>query len=274
MFHVRPILSLDLPELAPYRTMRRHPDHQREGIFVAEGDKVVRRLLESPLGVVSLLITGNWLEPLTPLLLRRPEEIPVYIAPRTEMERIVGFPYYQGALAVGRTPLPESLDAILRRSPRPHLLMAIEGMANAENLGVLIRSCAAFGVHALIAGETCAAPYLRRSVRNSMGAIFKLPIVQSGKLVSTLADLRDRGIRCVAAHPHTRKLSLPDCNLRGDCCVVLGSEGHGLSARILEACDEVATIPMVNEVDSLNVGNAGAVFLYEASRQRGANRKD
>jgi tRNA G18 (ribose-2'-O)-methylase SpoU len=268
MFHVRSIESLDLPELAPYRTMRGHPGHHREGIFVAEGDKVVRRLLESPLGVVSLLITENWLEPLSSLLLRRTEEIPVYVAPRIEMERIVGFPFYQGSLAVGRTPLPESLDSILGRSARPFLLMAVDGMSNAENMGILIRNCAAFGVQALIAGETCAAPYLRRSVRNSMGAIFKLPIVQATNLVTILELLRERGLLCIAAHPHSQQLSLPNCDLSRDCCIVLGSEGYGLSPETLKSCDELVAIPMANDVDSLNVGNAGAVFLYEANRQR------
>jgi tRNA G18 (ribose-2'-O)-methylase SpoU len=145
----------------------------------------------------------------------------------------------------------------------------MDGLANAENIGVLMRNCVAFGVQALIVGETCSSPFLRRSVRNSMGAIFKLPVLESPGLVQTLRELRTRGIRCLAAHPHTDKQVLSQADFTGDCCVVLGSEGHGISAPVLAACDEAVAIPMANDVDSLNVSAAAAVFLYEVNRQRG-----
>lgn len=268
MLHVRHVTSLDLPELAPYRTLRRHVEHQRQRIFVAEGEKVVRRLLESGFPVVSALLTEHWLEALRPALKARPEEIAVFVAPKAELEKLTGFPLFQGALAVGRIPEPEPLPVILEKSARPHLLLAVEGLTSAENMGVLVRNCAAFGVHALIVGETCTTPFLRRAVRNSMGTIFKLPIVETPNLVQTLQGLRERGITCVAAHPHVEQLALPRCDFSTDCCIVLGSEGYGLSTAVLEVCDVTATIPMTNEVDSLNVGNAGAIFLYEANRQR------
>jgi len=268
MLEIRHIRSLDLPELAPYRTLRRNAEHQRERIFVAEGEKVLRRLLESDFAVVSALLTGKWLEELTPLLHARPEKIPVFVAPMAELEKLTGFPLFQGALAVGRAPEPQSLSSVLAKSPQPHLLVAVEGLTNAENMGVLIRNCAAFGVQALIVGETCSAPYLRRSVRNSMGTIFKLPVVETLSLVQVLRELRERGVACIAAHPHTHQLALPRCDLTRSCCIVLGSEGYGLSQTVRDRCDFSAVIPMANSVDSLNVGNAGAVFLYEANRQR------
>ena len=136
-------------------------------------------------------------------------------------------------------------------------------------LGVIVRNCAAFGAHGLIVGETCSTPYLRRSVRNSMGTIFKLPVLEPRSLLETLGRLRDGGIRCVAAHGPARSLPLAQASLAGDCCIVLGSEGYGLSEGVLAACDQQVSIPMANSVDSLNVGNAAAVFLYEANRQRG-----
>jgi tRNA G18 (ribose-2'-O)-methylase SpoU len=268
MFHLRHVDSLDLPELAPYRTMRRHHDHVQQRIFVAEGEKVVRRLLESRFTVVSALMPEKWVHELSPLLKARPENIPVFIAPKDQLEQIIGFSMYQGVMAVGRFPEPVPLETILGNAPRPHLLLALEGLTSAENLGVIVRNAAAFGVHALVAGETCSTPYLRRSVRNSMGTIFKLPVVESPNLVETLRQLRQRGVRCVAADGHAKQTTLARCNLTGDCCIVLGSEGYGLSPAALEACDEAVAIPMANEVDSLNVGNAAAVFLYEANRQR------
>jgi len=132
-----------------------------------------------------------------------------------------------------------------------------------------MRNGVAFGISALIAGETCSSLFLRRTVRNSMGAIFKLPALESTNLVQTLRELRARGVRCLAAHPHTDKKVLSQADFTGDCCIVFGSEGHGLSPEVLAACDEAVAVPMANEVDSLNVSAAAAVFLYEANRQRG-----
>ena len=87
-------------------------------------------------------------------------------------------------------------------------------------------------------------------------------------LSQTLQSLRTRGIRCLAAHPHTSGKTLSQAYFTGDCCIVFGSEGNGISASVLEACDEAVAIPMPPTVDSLNVGAAAAVFLYEVNRQR------
>jgi tRNA G18 (ribose-2'-O)-methylase SpoU len=270
MFQVHRIGSLDLPELEPYRTLKRPLDHVARGIFVAESVKVVRRLLESDFGVVSVLLPEKWLPEFAPLLEARPEHIPVYVvAHKRLLEQLVGFSMFQGVMAVGRIPAPVRLEDVLARSPQPRLFVAAEQLANAENIGGLVRNAAAFGAQALIAGETCASPFLRRAVRNSMGTVFRLPVVEPPSLLAALWQLRDAGVRCVAAHPHAQGRTLARADFTGDVCLVFGSEGEGLSARVLAACDEAVAIPMAPGVDSLNVVNAAAVFLYEVNRQRG-----
>ncbi|HEY1489815.1 MAG TPA: RNA methyltransferase [Verrucomicrobiae bacterium] len=286
MFRLEKISSLDLPELAPYRTMRRSAEHEAQGIFIAEGEKVTRRLLEGRFTVVSVVLPEKHLESFRPLLEARPETVTVYVAEKSLLEKLVGYSLFQGVLSVGRIPPTASLDQILKKSPKPQLFAAIDGLSNAENLGAVVRNCVAFGVQALLVGETCSSPYLRRSVRNSMGTVFQLPVWEiraanqvaaAGRrdvpakffLAQTLRDLRARGIRCIAAHPHTDKKVLSQADFSGDCCLVFGSEGHGISPEVLAACDECVAVPMANEVDSLNVGAAAAVFLYEANRQRG-----
>jgi tRNA G18 (ribose-2'-O)-methylase SpoU len=285
MFHVQKITSLDLPELAPYRTMRRPLEHERQGIFVAEGEKVVRRLLESRFEVVSVLLPEKHLEAFRPLLEARPENLTVYLADKKLLEQLIGFSMYQGHLAIGKIPPSASLDNILSKNPKPLLLVAVDALTSAENLGALVRNCVAFGVQALIVGETSSSPFLRRAVRNSMGTILQLPVIELAKLgqrhqftakphattqtlVECLKDLRARGVRCIAAHPHTNKKSLSQADFSSDCCIVFGSEGDGISAPVLETCDEAVAIPMPPMVDSLNVGAAAAVFLYEVNRQR------
>ncbi len=270
MIRVQTIASLELPELAPYRTLRRAAEHEALGIFVAEGDKVVRRLLESNFGVVSVLLLENRLAEFEPLLRARPEvEISVFaVTKKSVLEELVGFELFQGVLAIGKIPSVVTLEKVLADSRRPRLFAAVDGLTSAENIGLLVRNCAAFGTQALIVGETCPSPFLRRAVRNSMGTIFQLPVVASANLVQSLKELRAHGIRCLAAHPHTEKKFLSQTNFTGDCCLVFGSEGKGLSPAVLAACDEAVAIPMADGVDSLNVGAAAAVFLYEASRQR------
>ena len=291
---IQNISTLELPELAPYRTLRRPFEHEEQGIFVAEGDKVVRRLLESHFGIVSVLLPDDRLEEFQPLLQARAEkEITIYVtAKKSILEELVGFEMFQGVLAIGKIPPPPSLEKILADSPRPRLFVAMDALANSENLGTLVRNCAAFDVHALIVGETCSSPFLRRAVRNSMGTIFQLPIYEVRNrrgeiseprhadgtlkrrddpvptLADTLRELRAHGVRCLAAHPHTEKKFLTQADFTGDVCIVLGSEGSGISAPVLAACDEAVAIPMANGVDSLNVSAAAAVFLFEAARQR------
>jgi tRNA G18 (ribose-2'-O)-methylase SpoU len=267
---VQPVDTLDLPELAPYRTMKWQYEHRKEGIFVAEGEKVVRRLLESNMEVISLLLPPNWLTEYADLLARRPEPvIRAFTAERNALEELTGFTMYQGVLAVGRVPQPMTLDKMLASSADPALLVAVESVSNAQNLGGLVRNCAAFGAHGIITGETCCSPYLRRAVRGSMGTIFKLPALEVENLVQTMSELRRRSFHIIAAHPHTDQRRLSQADFRQTSVILLGSEGSGLSQAILNECNEAVAIPMQNGVDSLNVGTAGAIFLYEAARQRG-----
>jgi tRNA G18 (ribose-2'-O)-methylase SpoU len=266
--YAQKIESFDLPELQPYRTMRRQHEHREQGIFVAEGEKVVRRLLESKFGVVSVLLPERWLQELAPLLEARQKETQVFVAEKALLETLTGFSMYQGLLAVGKVPPLPTLEEIVARSSPPRLLVAADGLTSAENLGALVRNCTAFNTQALIVGETCGSPFLRRAVRSSMGAIFQLPIVETSNLTHALCDLREGGIRCIAAHPHADGQTLSQANFKRDCCIVFGSEGYGISPAVLAACDEAAAIPMPETVDSLNVGSAAAVFLYEANRQR------
>ena len=102
-----------------------------------------------------------------------------------------------------------------------------------------------------------------------MGTIFELTVLEQVDLVSALRLMKEHAIRCVAAHAHSQRKTISQADLSGDCCIVLGSEGYGLDAAVLEECDDWVSIPISPAVDSLNVANAAAIFLYEANRQRG-----
>ena len=264
-----PITSLDHLDLTPYRTLRQSVEQFRKGMFIAEGTIVVQRLLESAHTIVSVLIAPEWLEGYRDRFASRPEQITVFVGQKELLNTIVGYNLHQSIMALGKIPAQETIDTVLATSTPPYLFVAMDGLANAENIGVLVRNCTAFGVQAILVGETSSSPYLRRAVRNSMGTVFKMPVVQCTILAETLRTLQvSHKFKVLAAHPHSEEHSIQRTDFSGNCCLVFGSEGNGLSPQILSACDMAVTIPMARNVDSLNVASASAVFLYEVLRQR------
>ena len=259
--------SFDLPNLQPYRTLRRPIDHEKQGIFIAEGEKVVRRLFESDLEILSVLLTEEWLASIRIDLERRKSPPELFVAPKKLVETIVGFHLHQGIMAVGIIPKAYAVEEVLRTSPQPFFLVAVDGLTKAENLGVLVRNCAAFGVQAILVGETSSSPYLRRAVRNSMGTVFKLPVVHLENLAATLRDFNARGIITIAAHPPSTDnlMTLDDVK---SCCIIFGSEGEGISQNVLAACTRTVAITMSTGVDSLNVASASAVVLHAIQARR------
>jgi len=267
--------SLDHDGLRPYRTLRRQQEHLRQGIFVAEGEKVVRRLVTSGLAIRSMLLTPEWFSTLFP---DGPSAggtsffgggATIFIADKIFLESIVGFSLHQGIMAVGMTP-PEGSPAgyLTAGAGQPAICVALDDLVNAENVGLAVRNCAAFGVDLIIAGETSGSPYLRRAVRSSMGTVFGANIVHARNLEETLRSLRgDYGVRIIAADPAGTE-NLYSVTLTGPICVVLGHEGTGIRRQIMDVCDTRVAIPMWNATDSLNVSSACAVLLSEVRRQR------
>jgi tRNA G18 (ribose-2'-O)-methylase SpoU len=260
--------GLDHPALAPYRTLRRPEEQVRSGVFIAESGPVVERLLDTDLECLSALLTPQWLERLGDRLAPRLAGAPVFVAPHRVLEGIIAVHIHQGVMVAARAPRPRPLGEIVTRAAPPRLLLALDGVTNPENLGTIARSCAALAADALVVGETSATPWLRRSVRTSMGAVFVVPVCHVTDLVATVRELSGRGIRCLAAAPRAAT-RLDRAELAGDCCLLLGHEGYGLRPEVAAACDGAVAIPMTSAVDSLNVAAAAAVLLYEAVRQRG-----
>ena len=268
------VTSVEQPGLELYRTLRRSIEHRRTGLFVVEGNKVVLRFLASNLDAVSILLTEAWLQKCRYDLERRVEPVTVYRISEKLVKSIVGFNYHQGIMAVGRVPRSLPLETLCTGSAGARFLVALDYLSNSENTGVIIRNCAACGVHAVISGDTSTDPYLRRSVRNSMGNVFRMGVHYSDNLAATLHRLRTEfGFSIIAAHLSSAGVSMHDIDFTGNCCIVMGNEQHGVSPAVLEQCDRVAVIPMAPGVDSFNVGCASAILLYEAFLQRSGSTR-
>lgn len=271
MMTLKELKTLDAPGLSGYQTMRRSHIHRDEGYFVAEGEKTIRRLLESHLRVRNLLLPEKWLEEYRPLIEKRLAlglEMDIYTVEKKRLESLTGFSFYQGILAMADIPENICPHQLLESKEKPLSFIAIEDVTNTGNMGMIARNCAGLGAELLITGARCCSPYIRGAVNASMGTIFKLPHHESSNLPGTLESLKASGMRLIGAHPREGSHSLDRSHLHGDVCVVFGSEGPGLSDEIIGLCDQTVVIPMAAGIDSLNVANATAIFLYEIHRQR------
>ncbi|MFA6457060.1 MAG: RNA methyltransferase [Bacteroidota bacterium] len=257
------ISTLDLPELEPYKTLRRPIEHLEQGIFVAEGEKVVMRLLESPLTVRSILLSSDWFDLYQPLIERNAHSINVFVGEKKLLETIVGHMLHQSIMAVAQVPEQLYSESVMDAMSSQQLTVLVDGITNAENMGVIVRNCVCLGASALLVLPSSCDPYLRRSVRNSMGNIFQLPIVYIRNTVSEIERMKQAGMHFYAAHPHPKSIDIRTMKVSHPSCIVLGAEGHGLSPEVLELCDTFVSIPMKPGVDSLNVASASAVLLWE-----------
>lgn len=237
---------------------------------MAEGGRLVRKLLASRLSVHSMLTDAQWLEELTPDLAAHPD-LDVYVATKAQLQRIIGFHVHQGVMAVCSAPRAPDLDESIAAA-RPPLLVALAGVTSHENVGGIVRTAAGFGATGLIAdGATCD-PFVRRAARASMGAIFELPIWRTDDLPGSLRDLRERhGVRSLAAHIHEPCTDLPRADLDGGLALVLGAEGEGVPPDVLAACDLSVRIPMRVGFDCFNVATSAAILLYEIVRRHSAS---
>ena len=242
-----------------------HPDWLRErGLFVAEGRLVVRRLFESATFTVrSVLITRTALAALEDIL--DPARCPVYVCQQDTMDRLAGYNFHRGCLAIGERPATEPAT----RFQRAHRLLALEGVGNPDNVGGLFRVAAAFGVDGILLDRTSGDPLYRKAIRTSMGAAFSVPFAQTERWLQTVADIRAAGADVVALTPGVSAANLSDYVSQRSpdrqIILMLGAEGPGLSADAIGAATTTVRIPIAQEVDSLNVVVAAGIALAAVS---------
>jgi tRNA G18 (ribose-2'-O)-methylase SpoU len=226
--------------------------------FVAEGRILVEDLLAwgraGRLRVAAVLAEDTQAEAVRPLL---PTGTVLLTAPRAGMEALTGFPFHRGMLAAAALPVPPGPE-FLRTARR---LLVLPGLADAENLGLLLRSAAALGLDGAVLGPG-PDPFSRRTVRVSMGTSWKLPLWRTDDVWGLLEGWRAEGGEVVGAALTPDALPVRQWCPTGRTALVLGPEGPGLAAGDLAHCGRVVRIPMAKGVDSLNVAAAGAILMH------------
>jgi tRNA G18 (ribose-2'-O)-methylase SpoU len=255
------------PRLADYRDLRdvelRKHLEAEHGLFLAEGEKVVRRAAVAGLTPRSFLMAPRWLPGLRDVL--DATESPCFVLREELAEQVTGFHVHRGALAsFERRPLP-SVEEILAGA---RTVLVLEEIVDHTNVGAIFRCGAAFGFDAVLLAPRCADPLYRRSIKVAMGAVFTLPWTRLPDWADALPSLSRLGFTTVAltladdAQPVEEAVAGQE-----RIALVLGSEGHGLSGRWERDADRRAIIPMSGEVDSLNVAAAAAVACFVTARR-------
>ncbi|MEU7136443.1 RNA methyltransferase [Streptomyces sp. NPDC046261] len=241
---------------------RREP---AEGLFIAEGEKVIRRAHQAGYAMRSMLLTAKWIEVMRDVIEASPA--PVYTVTPDLAERVTGYHVHRGALAsMQRKPLPAAGE-VLRDARR---VAVLESLVDHTNIGAIFRSAAALGMDAVLLSPDCADPLYRRSVKVSMGAVFSVPYARLETWPGDLETVREAGFRVLALTPAEQATSMDEAapHRLERVALMLGAEGDGLSPRALRAADEWVRIPMAHGVDSLNVGAAAAVAFYAVTTGR------
>jgi len=243
---------------------------REEGTFIAESEKVVVQLLESEIEISSLYLTQEHFGEQESRIEahKQSNEVEILIAPKSEMENIVGYSLHQGILASAKIPKERSLEELITASRKPQLYVILDEIADAENMGALYRTALALGVTAIIIDGRSTSPWLRRALRVSIGAAFHLPTITVSSLVDAVTFLRSQNIQVYAATLGKNAKPIWECGLRTGVAMIFGSEGHGIRKEVIEVSSGEVIIPMSDAVDSLNVGVAQGMVLYEVMRQR------
>ncbi len=235
-------------------------DRERDGVVLLDGEHLVAEALAAGVEIEGVLTDGRGAEVVARAAARG---VTIHRASPSVLEAASPVRSPSGIVALARW-TPRSIDDVLS-APQP-LVVGLAGVQDPGNVGGIIRSAEALGATGVIALDGTADPGGWKALRGAMGSTFRLAIGR-GTLASTLAAARTREVR-VAATVLSNGVPPAAATLTGPLLVLVGSEGAGLDDEIVDAADVRITIPMHGAANSLNVGVAAAVILWEASKAR------
>jgi 23S rRNA (guanosine2251-2'-O)-methyltransferase len=220
---------------------------------------------------IRLLVVPQRREPLEKLVLHATRlRIPIVELEGGSLTALAGFDGHQGVALVVEPREFASLAAILARASErdePPFVLVLDSLEDPQNVGTLLRSAEAAGIHGVVFPTRRQAPLTPAAIKASAGAVEHLLLAPVDDLAAALADLHARGLR-VAGSEADAPLTARQSDLRGPLAIVVGSEGQGLGPAVRKRCDLLMRIPMRGAVGSLNAAVAGSILLFEAVAQR------
>jgi len=247
--------SIEIPELEIYSTLRESA-FREDGSFIADSPKVVNLLLESDLEINSMLATQEYYDAFAALL--ETKSIPKkYLTTKEEMQKIVGHKIHHNCMMHGLRPDDASMESL------DDAVLMLDGITSAENVGSIVRSCAALGINSLVISKETPHPFNRRALRVSMGHAHLLKTHVHKDIKKSIVMMHSRGYRVFAAEVCEGSTPLSQVKVPQKWVLVMGHEGRGIAEEILELCDEVVTIEMQEGIKSFNVGVAASLMMYQ-----------
>jgi tRNA G18 (ribose-2'-O)-methylase SpoU len=255
------------PRVAAYRDVPDPELVRLRGLFVAEGRLVVRRVIEDGrYRVQSLLVSEAARRALDSAIATLEPDVPVYVCEAADFLGIAGYDVHRGCLALVERP-PDVSIATLIASAR--IVVVVEGVTNADNVGGVFRNAAAFGADAVLLSPTSCDPLYRKAIRTSMAAAIRVPFARAVDWPGALTHVRLAGFTIVALTPREPSETLEAFTSRprpARLALVVGTEGAGLTPAVEAAADHRVRIPIGDGVDSLNLAVAVGIALYRLSR--------
>ncbi len=249
------ITDLNSPALEIYAKLRDNAFVQ-DNSFIADSPKVVNILLETNIKVKSILATQEYYDEFKDLIENKEIEC-LYLADKKLMQEIVGHKIHHNCMMHGIRPDDTPLDDL-----GDHIIM-LDAITSTENIGSIARSAAALGVNSYLLPEQGPHPYGRRALRVSMGHMSMLNTHIYTNIFHTLQRLQENGYEIFAAEVTAESIALADIRLPKKWVLLMGHEGKGISQEVLDACDKVVRIEMVEGIKSFNVGVAASILMYQ-----------
>ena len=252
--------DIAIPELEIYSSLRESA-FREDGSFIADSPKVVNLLLQSELEIKSMLATKEYYDEFASLV--NAKDIPLkYLTTKEEMKKIVGHKIHHNCMMHGIRPEDVSLDSL------DDEVLILDGITSAENVGSIVRSCAGLGVNSLLIANETPHPFNRRALRVSMGHSKMIKTHIHKDIKESIKSLQKKGYRIYAAEVRDGSTALSDVKVAKKWALIMGHEGRGIAEDIIELCDEVVTIEMQEGVNSLNVGVAASLMMYQFKNSR------
>ena len=241
---------------------------QTELLYGLHAVREALRAGSRPLQRILVLRTDRQFEDV--IRLARSQQVPVHIEPRPALDRLVPDGKHQGIVGLIAAKSYTDQDDILgqaRMRNEPPLVVILDGVEDPHNLGAVLRTAEAAGVHGVFVPERRSVGLTATVAKSSAGALDYLPVSRVANLSRLIEQLQEAGLWVYGLDAAAPK-KITDLDLRGPTALVLGGEGRGIRPGVLDKCDERARIPMRGRVASLNVSAAAAIALFEVVRQR------
>jgi len=238
-----------------------------EGECAVEGMRIVEEAIRSGLHLRAVLFSESGQARAGRLLPQLSHQVETLLLPDKLFTTVVPSETPQGVAALVRVKSYALEELLGTRENSPALVVCVSGVQDPGNLGTILRSAEAFGASGVLLGENTVSAYNSKAVRASAGSIFRVPILRQ-ELKTALPALRGHGLRLLATSSH-QGTAVNEVQLTSCLALLVGSEGAGLAREVMAQVDEVVAIPHSPRVESLNVGMAASIALYEAGRQRG-----